>query len=83
MNGDPVPLPEDNRIVGPGITREFEYDGDTDTATFFVGGEELVIPMPFRSAQQLADALKRRYQEGYRAGLAKARQQIQSLERYA
>ena len=76
-------LSEDNRVVGPGITREFEYDGATDTATFFLGDDELVIPMPFRNAQQLADALTRRYQEGYRAGLATARQQIQSLERYA
>ena len=73
----------DNRILAPGIAREFEYDGNTDTATFFLGTDEMVIPMPFRNAQQLADALKRRYQEGYRAGLAEARRALQAMERKA
>ena len=74
---------EDNRIVGTGVTREFEYDGNTDTATFFLGTDEMVIPMPFRNAQQLADALERRYQEGYRAGLTEARRALQKMERTA
>ena len=76
-------LAEDNRIVGPGITRDLEYDGDTGTATFFLGADTLVLQMPFRSAHLIADALRRRYEEGYRDGISRARRHMEILEKYA
>lgn len=71
----------DNRILAPGVTRHFSYDGDTGYATFFLGDFEVMAQLPFVSAQAIADHFLRSYQEGVRDGLTMARREIQALER--
>ena len=72
---------EDNRILAPGVTRHFSYDGDTGHATFFLGDAEILAQLPFTSAQAIADHFLRSYQGGVRDGLTMARREIQALER--
>lgn len=77
-----APIPTDNRILGTGITREFSYNGDTGCATFYMGDHAIDLTISFIIAQQLAADLKRRYLEGYRAGLEAARCAVERMEEF-
>lgn len=58
----------------------FSYDGNAGRATFYMGDHKIDLTISFLLAQQLAEDLKRRYLDGYRAGLAAARCALERME---
>ena len=74
-------MTEDNRLIGEGVTRELEYDGDAKAAKLYLGAETVLVHADFTVVHKIVRYFDQRYQEGYRAGLRSARLEIQSLER--
>ena len=73
----------DNRIIGEGYTRTWEYtsDGTSEHATFFLGDSTLTVSLAFAAAQKIADAIDRARREGYRTGVSAALQVLKNFER--
>ena len=76
-------LSEDNRVVGAGVTRELQYDGDTKEGTLYLGDETVTIRADFKTVHRIAQHFRDCYRDGYRAGLTEARRALQAMERTA
>ena len=74
---------EDNRVVGTGVTRELEYDGDAQEGTLYLGDETVTIRADFETVHRIAQHFRDCYRDGYRAGLTEARRALQAMERTA
>ena len=78
-----IPLSEDNRVIGDGVTRDLEYHGDTEEGTLYLGPEVVKIHADFATVHRIAQHFRDCYRDGYRAGLTEARRALQAMERTA